>query len=207
MRTYLLVGILLVHGSNAIAQWQANPQVGINFQQITKAPVGVEYSARAGYFGGVDFRSGGRLYVQPGVFVGRSATMYRFADATVLSGNILRTSLKPRLMMGYRVVDHAQFDIRLSVGPSYDFVLDRSTRNPEQQLNDDDFNDGLWGADGAVGFDFGRFTIEYSLNFGLSRVYTDNLVVQNIDSRYITYAITIGVNLGDDHRNNVPVVR
>lgn len=202
---HLSVAILALGLSTmATAQWQINPQVGGTFQQITKAPEGITYAARAGFIGGVDFRWGNRLFVQPGAFLGYNATYFQVADSAVSSGKLFRTNLKLKLMGGYRVVDSYQFDIRVSLGPTYDRVLDRNVKDTDIELNDDDFNDGLWSVDGAVGFDIGRFTVEPSASFGLSRIYNDNVAVQNIGSRYVTYALTLGVNIGDDDKDELP---
>ncbi len=202
---HLYAAILtLAFSSAGFAQWQINPQLGVTFQQITKAPVGISYAARAGVIGGADFRFGDRLFVQPGAFVGRNATYFQIADSAVSSGKIFRTNLKLKLLGGYRIIDTYQFDMRISLGPTYEHVLARNVKDTDIELDDNDFNDGLWSIDGAVGFDIGRLTLEPSVSVGLSRIYNDNVTVQNISSRYVTYAFTIGVNIGDDDKDELP---
>ncbi|MBK8227134.1 MAG: hypothetical protein IPK70_08150 [Flavobacteriales bacterium] len=51
-----------------------------------------------------------------------------------------------------------------------------------------------------MGFDMGLFTVQPGVSFGLSRVFSDNPTVQDIGSRYLTYGLTIGINLGDDDK-------
>lgn len=204
MKHFSAAMLALALSTVATAQWQINPQVGGTFQQITKAPDGITYAARAGFLAGVDFRFGNRLFVQPGAFIGRNATYFQVADSAVSSGKIFRTNLKLKLMGGYRVIDTYQFDVRISVGPTYDRVLARNVKDSDIELNDDDFNNGLWSVDGAVGLDIGRFTVEPSASFGVSRIYNDNVAVQNIGSRYVTYALTLGVNIGDDDKDELP---
>ena len=202
---HLLAAVFLVALSmTATAQWQVNPQLGATFQQITKAPDGITYAARAGFIGGADFRFGDRLFIQPGAFVGRNATYFQVADSAVSSGKIFRTNLKLKLLGGYRVLDSYQFDIRISVGPTYERVLARNVKDTDIELNEDDYNDGLWSVDGAVGFDIGRFTLEPGISVGVSRIYNDDVTVQNIGSRYVTYALTFGVNIGDDDKDELP---
>ncbi|MBK8500125.1 MAG: hypothetical protein IPL52_15205 [Flavobacteriales bacterium] len=204
MKHLFTAALIIALSSAATAQWQINPQVGATFQQITKAPDGITYAARAGVIGGADFRFGDRLFVQPGAFLGRNATYLQVADSAVSSGRIFRTNLKLKLLGGYRVVDSYQFDIRISLGPTYERVLDRNVKDTDIELDDDDFNDGLWSLDGAVGFDIGRFTLEPGASVGMSRIYNDNVAVQNINSRYVTYTITFGVNIGDDDKDDLP---
>lgn len=204
MKHLLAVTLALAFSTTGIAQWQINPQLGATFQQITKAPNGITYAARAGIIGGVDFRFGDRLFVQPGAFIGRNATYFQVADSAVSSGKLFRTNLKLKLQGGYRVLDSYQFDIRISLGPSFEYVLDRNVKDTDIELNNDDYNDGLWSIDGAVGFDIGRFTLEPSVSAGLSRIYNDDVNVQNIGSRYVTYAFTLGVNIGDEDKEDLP---
>jgi len=204
MKHFITASFTLALSTAGIAQWQINPQLGATFQQITKAPDGITYAARAGVIAGADFRFGDRFFIQPGAFLGRNATYFQVADSAISSGKIFRTNLKAKLMGGIRVVDTYQFDIRVSLGPSYEYVLSRNVKDTDIELNDNDFNDGLWSIDGAVGFDIGRFTLEPSVSVGMSRIYNDNVTVQNIGSRYVTYAITLGVNIGDDDKDDLP---
>ena len=45
----------------------------------------------------------------------------------------------------------------------------------------------------------GLISLEPSVSFGISRVFdNDVIVVKDIDSRYITYGLTLGVNIGND---------
>lgn len=100
-------------------------------------------------------------------------------------------------------MDSYQFDLRVSIGPTYERVLARKVSESDIELNKDDFNGGLWSVDGAVGLDIGMFTVEPGLSFGLSRIYNDNIAVQTIGSRYVTHLLTLGVNFGDDDKEEV----
>jgi hypothetical protein len=50
----------------------------------------------------------------------------------------------------------------------------------------------------GLGFDMGHFTLQPIVSFGLSRVFRENPVVADVNSRFLTYGLTIGVNFGDD---------
>lgn len=186
----------------AHAQFQVNPQIGVNYQSLTNPSANVEYNAALGWQLGADFRFGDRLYVQPGVFFGRSATVQKntLSDTLTIEDDLVRTNLKLKAMVGYRIVDSYQFDIRFALGPTYDVLLSVDDKDDKIGYNKGDFNNGSLNIDAALGFDMGLFTLEPSVSFGLSRVFSDNLVVQDIDSRYLTYGLTLGVNFGDDDK-------
>ena len=198
--------VLLALGPLALvstAQWQVNPQLGITYQNITKPPEGITYSARVGFLLGADARWGNKFYLQPGAFLGRNSTFVEFQDTLAQSGRIVVTDLKLKLMGGYRIIDTYQFDMRLAMGPTFDASLSRDVKDSDITFNDGAFNEALWNLDVALGFDFGRFTAEPSVSLGLSRVYNDDVSVQNLDSKYLTYLFTLGVNIGDDDKDAV----
>lgn len=200
MKKPILLAVTCTLISAASAQFQVNPQLGVNYQRITDPGPGLEYKASMGWQLGADLRFGDRLYVQPGAFFGRGATVakYTFADTLVVEDDLVRTTLKLKALVGYRLVDTYQFDIRFAVGPTYDVLLSVDNSDDRIQYNRGDFGDGSLNIDAALGFDMGLFTLEPSASFGLSRVFADNPTVQDIGSKYLTYGLTIGVNFGND---------
>ena len=203
MKHILLALAVAPLGFAANAQWQVNPQVGVTYQNITKPPEGITYSARVGFLVGADVRWGNKVYLQPGAFIGRNSTFVEYADTIAQSGRFVVTNLKLKLMGGYRLIDTYQFDMRLAVGPTFDVTLSRDVKDSDITFNDGEFNEALWNLDVALGLDMGMFTLEPSVSLGLSRVYNDDVSVQNLDSRYLTYLLTLGVNIGDDDKDAV----
>lgn len=202
MKKHILAFALMGASAAASAQFQVNPQLGLNFQTLTNPPAGIDYAARAGYSLGVDFRIGNRLYLQPGVALGRSSTFFQYNDSTFSEGKVVRTNLKLKTLVGYRIIDNYQFDLRFGIGPSYDVLLSNDVKDTEIAWNEGDFNKGSWNLDAALGFDMGIVTVEPGVSFGLTRVFEDNPTVGQIDSRYLTYGLTVGINIGDDDKND-----
>lgn len=186
--------------ASAEAQFQMNPQVGVNFQQLTSPESGVEYKANVGWQLGADLRFGDRLYFQPGGFFGRSATAVKsmVSDTVTYEGDIVRTNLRLKAMVGYRIIDTYQFDLRFAMGPTYDVLLSVDDKDDEIGYNKGDFRNGSMNIDAALGFDMGLVSLEPSVSFGLSRVFSDNPTVKDIGSKYLLYGLTVGINLGND---------
>lgn len=194
--------------SASLAQFQLNPQLGITFQNLTDQPEGVEYRANVGFQAGLDGRIGGALYVQPGVFYGRNATTVTYATPiadpnnpgatieTEIENGLVRTMLKMRTMLGYKLVNEERFKLRLAVGPSYDVLLSVDDQNDQVGFNEGDFRDGSFNMEAGLGLDIAFLTLEPGLVFGLSRVYEDNPTVSEIDSRYFTFYFTAGIVFG-----------
>ena len=206
MKKLLLTTLLGSAFSASFAQVQINPQAGLTFQSLTQAPDGYSYKASVGWQVGLDARFGDKFFLQPGAFLGRSITAVSYgtnipggaSGSVLVEDNLVRTSLKLRGQLGYRVVDTYQFDVRVMLGPSYDVLLSVDDRDGDLGWNKGDFNSGSWNLDAGVAFDMGLFTLSPTASFGMSRVFEDNPALTNIDSRYMSYGVTLGVNIGND---------
>jgi hypothetical protein len=192
--------LLMAGGSigAAQAQLQINPQIGLTYQNMTDPPPGIEFNGAAGWMFGADLRIGDRFYVQPGAFFTRNRTVWSSGDTLQFEEDVARTNFRLKAMVGYRIVDSYQFDLRFAVGPTYDVLLGVS-EDDGFDLSKGDFSNGSFNIDAALGFDMGLVTLEPSVSFGLSRAFdSDVIVLSELDSRYITYGLTLGLNIGND---------
>jgi hypothetical protein len=206
MKKFILTALLAGAFGASQAQVQINPQAGLTFQSLTQAPDGFSYKANVGWQLGLDARFGDRLFIQPGAFLGRSVTAVTYstdiaggaAGSVLAEDNLVRTNLKLRAQVGYRLVDTYQFDVRLMLGPSYDVLMSVDYRDDDLTWNEGDMRGGSWNIDGGLALDMGLFTLSPTASFGLSRILDDNPNLSNIDSRYVSYGLTLGINIGND---------
>lgn len=208
MKRFTLLTATLVNGLLCVAQWQFNPQIGLTFQNLTDAPENAEYKAKAGWILGMDARVGETFYLQPGLFFARNATTITTevpsADpnnpgtitTTSIEDDIVRSFAKLRLMGGWKLINGDAFKLRLAVGPSYDFLLSVDDKDNKLDFDEADFTSGSFNLDAAVGMDIAFFTVEPGVSFGLSQVYSDNIRTQEIDSKYLTFSLTVGLVFG-----------
>ncbi len=202
----ILIALTLVSATAANAQFQFNPQAGVTFQSLTQAPDGFNYKAQVGWQLGADARIGDKLFLQPGAFLGRSVTAVSYttnvqggaAGAVTVEDDLVSTNLKLRTMLGYRVLDTYQFDIRVMLGPSYDVLMSVDDRDGNLGWNKGDFNSGAWNLEAGLGFDMGLFTLAPTASIGLSRAFKDDPALSEINSKYMSYGLTVGVNIGND---------
>ncbi len=180
----------------ASAQFQINPQAGLAFQNLTQPGEGQDFKAALGWQLGADLRFGDRLFLQPGAFLSRNTTTITVSDSTASKTDyeLNTTNLRLRGLVGYRIVDSYQFDLRFMLGPSYDVILSKKLEDE----SGDAFNNGSFNIEAGLGFDMGMVTLSPTMVFGLSNVFKDDPNVSNLDSKYFTYGLTIGINIGDD---------
>ena len=188
--------------STASAQFQVNPQMGLTFQNLTgKIVEGQDFKASVGWTLGSDVRIGDRLFFQPGAFISRNRTISSYDGGNIIvnDGKLITTNLKLRALCGYRIIDSYQFDLRFFAGPSYDVLMSvDGTQSDDIAWDKGNFSKGSFNVEAGLGFDMGLFTLSPSASFGLNRAFSDAQSVKDINSRYITYGLTIGVNFGDD---------
>jgi hypothetical protein len=208
MKRFTLLTATLVNGLLGLAQWQFNPQIGLTFQNLTDAPENAEYKAKAGWILGMDARVGETFYLQPGLFFARNATTVTTEvpsndpnnQGTIttnsIEDDIVRSYAKLRLMGGWKLINGDGFKLRLAVGPSYDFLLSVDDKDDKLGFEEADFTSGSFNLDAAVGMDIAFFTVEPGVSFGLSQVYSDNIRTQEIDSKYLTFSLTVGLVFG-----------
>jgi hypothetical protein len=99
-------------------------------------------------------------------------------------------------MGGWKLINGDGFKLRLAVGPSYDFLLSVDDKDDKLGFEEADFTSGSFNLDAAVGMDIAFFTVEPGVSFGLSQVYSDNIRTQEIDSKYLTFSLTVGLVFG-----------
>jgi opacity protein-like surface antigen len=195
MKKILSIMALAAVGS-ASAQFQINPQAGLAFQNLTQPGEGQDFKAALGWQLGADLRFGDRFFLQPGAFLSRNTTVLTIADSTANKQelDLNTTNLRLRGLVGYRIVDSYQFDLRFMLGPSYDVLLSKKLEDE----SGDQFNNGSFNIEAGLGFDMGLVTLSPTMVFGLSNVFKDNPNVEDVDSKYFTYGLTVGINIGDD---------
>lgn len=196
----ILTSCALVCAIAATAQIQINPQIGAIFQNLTEAPEGAEFKAKAGMMLGCDFRVGGeRFKFQPGFFFVRSATLVQGTDTGGVSieSDLIRSSVKVKALVSYNVVHKDGFKLRLNLGPAYDILLSVDQKDEEIGWTEDDYNTGVWSFDGGLGMDVWFLSLEAGSSFGLTQVFKDNPAVDAIDSKYFGWYATIGVVIGN----------
>jgi len=197
MKTRSTLGALLL--STALsAQFQMNPELGLNFCKLAGDEVpGLEYKAQVGWQLGIDFRIGDRLYFQPGIHFVRTATAVKLAgsDTTTLEDNLIRSSVKAKVLVGFNLIHDETFKLRLNAGPTYDVLLSVDNKDDEIDFNKDDYNAGSFNLDAGIGVDLWILSAETGVSYGLSNSYKETDVLSS-DAKYFTWYVTLGLVIG-----------
>jgi len=181
------------------AQVEINPQIGVNFARLSADPqvfgdVVVETEGRGGILVGVDVRIGDRIYLQPGLFVLGSKTVYSYGDSLFVNPTeVKRFDGKLKGLVGVKIIDSA-VKLRAMAGPTYNFNLNLDTEdNPYFDKNE--FRNGYFNIDAGIGVDFSILSAEIGYSFAVTDVF-DNDVFENAP-KYQTIYATVGIVIGN----------
>lgn len=196
IKSFLII-VLLASAGAARSQFQVNPQVGITLTDLTADQPGVESRAAVGFLLGLDSRMGDRVYFQPGIYFGRSATTVEYADTdtTVIEDNLIRSTLKLKALVGFNIIHGDAFKLRVNGGPTYEVLLSVDNKDDEIAFNKDDFNAGSFNMDAGLGVDLAIVSVESGVSYGLSNAYKDAGELTG-DAKYFTFYLTAGIVFG-----------
>jgi hypothetical protein len=192
--TLLLAG--LVQTGSAQSALTMNPQVGLIGVRTSKTPrAAVNTNHKLGWMVGTDFRLGQRGYIQPGVFLTGSKTVYSTEDTLFLDEEeVARTSLRLKAMAGYKLVHKENFALRLAVGPTYDFLVSIND-DDNRAITDDNLRNGTFNLDATLGMDISIFTLDFGYSYGFTSVYQDGSGF-NANAKYQGIYATLGLAFG-----------
>lgn len=150
---------------SASAQFQLNPQFGVNVMNLSKLPAGVKFDGKVGVSFGTDFRIGETFLFIPGIHY--TSTVGAYEDETThFTEDVKLNGLKFKALIGLNAINTDLFKVRLNAGPSYDFILsDRFSQIAG------DFKKGDFFLQGGIGVDIAFI----SLDLGYARSMTDKL--------------------------------
>ena len=116
-----------------------------------------------------------------------------FKINNIVTHKIYRSSFKLKALAGYDLVHKDGFKLRVNAGPTYDFIT--NIDDSEDVINEDNFNNGSFNIDAAVGVDIWFLTAELGYSYGLTNAY-DNNDTFSLDSKYSTIYFSVGIVIG-----------
>lgn len=192
---HLLIALCLLVPGLLSAQFAINPQVGISFQSLTNTPDQLEAKANLGWLVGSDFRIGDRLYLQPGLFFSRVVTAVTVGDSAMIEDDLIRSYGSIKMLGGFNLIHEEGFRLRVNGGVSYDLLMSVDNKDDELQFEREDFSDGVWNSTVGVGVDLLFLTMETGAVFGLSELFSDEVMFDE-EVKHLTWYLTVGCVIG-----------
>ncbi len=168
-----------VHFSNLDIE-NGNDLLDIDSESVTKTHWGA--FARMGV---------NRVYLQPEVYFSKKGGDLS-SDLVDMAAGFDYSNVDVPLLFGYKLINGSSFDLRLMAGPVFSFVTDADYPTElDPYLNDDFFNEHVWGLQYGVGVDVLFMTLDARFEHG-TKVYDDpNL----ISGKGTTFMISVGFKI------------
>jgi len=200
MKHVVSLAMLIVFTSlTTLAQIQLNPQIGITYSDLSVNPqsdlgILLNTEGKAGFLVGADLRIGGQFYIQPGLFVIGTKTVYTYDNGVIIDkSEITRYGAKLKGLIGYKLIDN-NFKLRVMGGPTYDFELSlNADDNP--YFDEDKYKSGIFNLDAAVGVDILFLTAEVGYSWAFTETFDENFFDNK--PRYRTFYATVGIVIGN----------
>ena len=194
----LFLSLSLLLGLSSSAQVAVNPQVGMTLQALRDLGDGIDVDRRAGFFGGIDFRIGNRVYFQPGLFFMQGGTLTK-PDTVVSGGDLLvyRNAAKVKTLIGADLIRKPLFRLRLNAGVSFDYHFSYTVKEGDTDLSI--YRDNSFNFETGLGADIYRFTVEAGRSLGLSDAFDVKYYDRNLNELHPCYEywyLTVGFRLG-----------
>jgi hypothetical protein len=149
---------------------------GINYSNLKTKDDLTNENSILGYQAGVFARFGGKLYLQPELYLGTKGNEYTGIQTngsiTNVKGNIKFTTLDVPLLLGTKIGTN-KLNLRFMGGPIISFILDEdnSLGAAYNQVSDfGNYKNQTLGLQAGAGFDLGNLTLDARYEAGLSNI-------------------------------------
>ncbi len=197
---------LLPSATRCLAQVQVNPQFGLTSQTLQGDPDPGSYGPGSGWQAGVDMRLGWRFHLQPGLHLVHQVARIQAASeqspgGPLIENDLRRTVLKPKVLLGFHLVNKRFLKLRINVGPTYDLLLAADNSNEAAGLDKGNLTSGSFNLDAGLGLDLWIITVEGGVSGGFSRLLEQDALNERYgDPRNLTAYATVGVVFGRGSR-------
>lgn len=200
MKNLLLILLLLAFGSavNAQSVFSLGPKVGYNSYELTDNTDSVRVSIKNSLQIGAFIRVGSRFYFQPEAnYQVDKSTLDQSIGTILLSQDVTLKSLKVPALIGVKLVNKNNFNLRLMVGPAVKFILDKkldpSAINELRPIQTtDDLKNSIWSVQAGAGMDIFFVTLDVRYEMGIDNTYNGN---SNLSMKHNMFNVSLGIKL------------
>lgn len=188
----LLFAILFAGVLNAQSFFSIGPKAGFTTTTLTTDKNQIKEAFDANLHGGVFMRLGNKVFLQPEVNFTTKGGIFSQNDIFHAREVELSTVEIP-FLIGSKVIDLKAANLRIMLGPSMSFILDKDIvmRENFERIDAERIKDAMWGIQGGVGLDVLMLTLDVRYEFGLSNL-SD---IEGVEIRNSLFNVSLGWKL------------
>lgn len=178
---------------------------GFNNSKITTNVKSIVHNTLEGYQMGLFCRVGGKSHLQPEVFIASrgGALDIQYDNGLMVTKNIMLNTVEIPLLVGYKLINLRNFNMRVQAGPSVSFIIDKEVYFteeldlPDYQTIENEMLDELWGFKVGAGLDIFFITFDVRYEIGLNNFYNSAVQSSFNINRYHNnvFLMSLGIKL------------
>lgn len=134
-------------------------------------------------------RVGGKTYFQPEINFTTKGGVFS-QDMLFNIREIELSTIEIPLLIGAKVLDLKAASVRIMLGPSMSFVVDKDIvmREGFEPIDLDKLDDAMWGIQGGIGLDVLMLTLDVRYEFGLNNISE----IEGVEMKNSLFLVSLG---------------
>lgn len=201
MKYFFLLLFALALGSQLSAQGSGfclGPKIGYNSNTLSNnfdsIQSGINNSLQVGAF----IRFGNKIYFQPEAnYQIVKGALSKNVQSNLLSQDITIKSLKMPALLGVKLINRNNLNLRILAGPAFTFLFDKKL--DPSKMNDlwpiqsvDDIKNSIWSVQAGAGLDLFFLSLDVRYEFGIDNMYNGS---SDFKLKQNTFNVSLGIKL------------
>jgi hypothetical protein len=184
--TIVLLSASLLHAQSFFSM---GPKAGFTTTTLTTDKHHIKEAFAANLHGGIFMRLGNKVYLQPEAIFTTKGGIFSQNDF-FQAREIELSAVEIPLLIGAKVIDLKAANLRIMLGPSMSFIVDKDIimRDNIERIDADKIKDAMWGIQGGIGMDVLMLTLDVRYEFGLSNL-SD---IEGVEIRNSLFNVSMG---------------
>lgn len=196
MKKYFLFFVFLLSASIVFAGLDLGVKVGYNAAKLSTNMDSIKTNFKSGFQFGAFVRIGKRLYLQPELYYTTQGGVFT-SNTSNWKQNIKLGSLDVPVLVGFKIINNDNLNLRILAGPSASFVVSKSIEESggiDGPIKTADLNSVNWNIQAGAGVDLWKFTLDIRYQIGLNQLIKE---VQNYDfsSHNNVWVVSLGFKI------------
>jgi hypothetical protein len=185
----------------SFAEIKLGPKAGYNASKLSLEIDTLKSEFRSGFQVGLFVRFGGRFYVQPELYYTTQGGVFE-SNLNDWEQKIKLGSLDLPVLVGYKVINNDNLNLRIHGGPLASFVVNKTVEEAggiDGPVKTADIRTINWGIQAGAGVDVYWFTLDVRYQVGLNNLITEvtntNGTKYTFDSKNNLWVISLGFKI------------
>jgi len=196
MKKYFLFFILFLSTTLVFGEFTVGIKVGYNASKLSTSLDTITSNFKSGFQAGVFVRVGKRFYLQPELYYTTQGGVFS-SNLSDWKQNIKLGSLDVPVLVGFKIINNDNLNLRLLAGPMASFIVNKSIEDVGNVINpitSADINSVNWYIQAGAGVDLWKFTLDLRYQIGLNQL-IKSVGTTNYNTHNNVWVVSLGFKI------------